>query len=310
MVKVSEVLVFSAIGLVPKALARDGGVVTVKVAVLEATPEPPLVEVGALVVLLYVPGVADVTLTLIKQFVFTPTVPPVRVMLPEPAVAVSVPPQAFVAPLGVATTSPEGSESVTASPVRATVLAAGLVIVRVRVEVPPAPMLLGAKALATVGGISTDRVAVAAAAVVVLEVSVLVVLFLTPEVVAVTFTLMLQLPKKAPTEPPERLTLPVPAVAVNVPPQPLLTPLGVATTSPAGRVSVKAMFVTPPILLFWMLKVSVEVPPTGMLVGLNDLVKVGAAAIAAGAVKALASNRMAAASSRFMVSTLPVGGGG
>ena len=41
--------------------------------------------------------------------------------------------------------------------------------------------------------------------------------------------------------PPERLTLPDPATAVAVPPQVLFNALGVATTSPAGRLSVNAI---------------------------------------------------------------------
>ena len=40
--------------------------------------------------------------------------------------------------------------------------------------------------------------------------------------------------------PPERLILPEPAIAVAVPPQVLFKALGVATTNPAGRLSVKA----------------------------------------------------------------------
>lgn len=44
----------------------------------------------------------------------------------------------------------------------------------------------------------------------------------------------------AATIPPEILIFPLPAVAVTVPPQVLLSPLGVATTKPAGKLSVKA----------------------------------------------------------------------
>lgn len=42
--------------------------------------------------------------------------PPVRLILPDPAVAVGVPLQLLVSPLGVATTNPAGSVSVTATP--------------------------------------------------------------------------------------------------------------------------------------------------------------------------------------------------
>ena len=44
-------------------------------------------------------------------------------------------------------------------------------------------------------------------------------------------------------EPPIRLTEVAPALAVNVPPQPLEAPLGVDTTSPPGSVSEKTRFV-------------------------------------------------------------------
>lgn len=52
MVKVSEVLVFNAMGLAPKTLAIDGGVLTVNVAVFEVVPVPPFVALTAPVVLL------------------------------------------------------------------------------------------------------------------------------------------------------------------------------------------------------------------------------------------------------------------
>src|SRR5919109_180352 len=45
--------------------------------------------------------------------------------------------------------------------------------------------------------------------------------------------------------PPERLTVEAPGSAVAVPPQPLPSPLGFDTTSPAGRLSAKAIEVSP-----------------------------------------------------------------
>jgi hypothetical protein len=57
-----------------------------------------------------------------------------------------------------ATTTPEGNVSLTATPASATVLAAGLVIVRVRVEVPPTAMVDGANPLVIVGGAATVKV--------------------------------------------------------------------------------------------------------------------------------------------------------
>src|SRR5437763_12820144 len=75
--------------------------------------------------------------------------------------------------------------------------------------------------------------------------TVLVVLRKLPVVVASTFTLKVQLAPPIKT-PPDRVTMLEPAVAVIVPPPPQLpdNPLGVATTSPAGSVSVKLMFPT------------------------------------------------------------------
>ena len=53
-----------------------------------------------------------------------------------------------------------------------------------------------------------------------------------------TETVQLALAAKVPAE---RLMLPEPATAVAVPPQVLFRPEGVATTRPAGRLSVKAI---------------------------------------------------------------------
>src|SRR5258708_755065 len=66
-----------------------------------------------------------------------------------------------------------------------------------------------------------------------------VLLFFTPAVVPVTFTTTVH-EALAASVPPERLAEPEPATAVAVPPHVLVNPLGVATTSPAGRVSVNA----------------------------------------------------------------------
>src|ERR1700751_988467 len=82
-------------------------------------------------------------------------VPPVRLMLVDPATSVAVPPQVFETPFGVAITSPLGSVSVNATPVSATVLAVGLVIVMVRADVPFTAMVDGLKALPMDGGATT-----------------------------------------------------------------------------------------------------------------------------------------------------------
>jgi len=75
---------------------------------------------------------------------------------------------------------------------------------------------------------------------------------------------------------PDRLTKVEPAVAMAVPPQVLLNAFGVATTRPAGRLSVNAIPVRiKPIFGLLMLKVSVVAPFSGMLAAPNALVIVG-----------------------------------
>lgn len=86
-------------------------------------------------------------------------VPPLRLMLFEPAVAVKVPPHVLVAPLGVATTTLAGRVSAKATPVAATGLAAGFVSVKLRVEIPVGAIRFGLKALLIVGGNITKIVA-------------------------------------------------------------------------------------------------------------------------------------------------------
>ena len=78
---------------------------------------------------------------------------------------------------------------------------------------------------------------------------------------------------------PERLTLPDPATAVAVPPQVLVSPLGVATTSPAGRVSVNATPVSEVEAFgLLMVKVSEVVPFSGIADAPNAFTMVGGVA--------------------------------
>src|SRR5579862_2679315 len=115
-----------------------GGSAVVRVA--EAVfPVPPLVDDTGPLTLLNTPAVLEVTCTLTMQLLLTGTDPPVRVTMFDPAVAPAVPAHVFVMPFGVATTIPAGTAgnaSVNATPVSATVFAAGLVMVKVKVEVP------------------------------------------------------------------------------------------------------------------------------------------------------------------------------
>jgi len=168
------------------------------------------------------------------------TLAPVRLMLVEPAVAVAVPPQLFVSPLGVATTKPVGSVSENATAVSVTVFAAGLPTVNVSVVVPFTAIVAGLKDLASEGGATTPRLAEAVPPVPPsVEVTRLVVLFCGPAEIPATFTEKLQellAASVAPVKPRELL----PAVAVIVPPPQLpVSPFGVEIASPAGKVSVK-----------------------------------------------------------------------
>lgn len=159
--------------------------------------------------------------------------------IPVGAVVVSVPPQTVAEAL--ATVRPVGSVSVNANPVKATVLAAGLVMVNVRDVVAFTAVDVGLKTLAIDGGATTLMLAEAVPPVPPsTEVTLPVVLFLIPAVVPVTLTENVQEELVA-SVPPERLMTPDPAVAVIVPlPQVPVSPLGVETARPAGSVSLKA----------------------------------------------------------------------
>src|SRR6478736_1788852 len=148
MVNVSDVVPFSGMLAAPKALVIDGGEATVKLA--EAVlPVPPLVEVTLPVVFVYCPEAAPVTVTLNWHWLFAAIVAPVSA-IPVGAVVVSVPPQTVAE--AFATVRPVGNVSVNATPVKATVLAAGLVMVNVSEVVAFRAMLLGLNTLAIEGG--------------------------------------------------------------------------------------------------------------------------------------------------------------
>ena len=114
--------------------------------------------------------------------------PPVKLILVDPATAVAVPLQVFDNPFGVATTSPVGRVSVNATPVSATVLAAGFVIVKVSVVVPFSGMLVGLNALAITGGATTVRTAVLLVVPVPPSVEVIALVVLTASPAAMPFT--------------------------------------------------------------------------------------------------------------------------
>lgn len=98
-------------------------------------PLPAFVDVTAPVVLVrFPPDEVTFTLTLKVHELLAGMVAPLKLTLPDAAVAVIVPPpQVPVNPFGVATIKPVGKVSVNPTPVRAAVFVAGLVIVNVRV---------------------------------------------------------------------------------------------------------------------------------------------------------------------------------
>ena len=184
------------------------------------------------------------------------TLAPERLITPVPAVAVAVPPQVLVT-LGTAATTnvpvAEGSVSLKATPVRSPATAMfGLLTVKVRVVLPFSGMLAAPNALLIVGGATTVIVAFAVLPVPALVEVTWTLLLFRPAVVPCTSTDAVQLEFGA-SDWPLRLTLEDPAAAVIVPVQLPPTLAGVATTRPAGRLSVKA---APLMVRFWLLLLS------------------------------------------------------
>ena len=225
----------------PKDLEIVGGDATTKLAVLLVVPVPPLVELIAPVVLLTVPDCVPMTFTVTVQVLEAEIAPPDRLIVVVLAAAVTDPPQVSDTPGAEATCSPLRRESLNATPVSDTVLPVGLVSVKVRVVVPFKGRLAAPKTLLIVGGATTVRLALAVRPVPPsFDVTAVVVLFLAPAAVPVTFTEKVQ-NELAATLAPVRLTTLPPAVAEIVPPPqlPLSPLLGEATASPEGSVSLK-----------------------------------------------------------------------
>jgi hypothetical protein len=130
--------------------ATVGGVSSTVREVAEVSPVPPFVD-DTVTLLLFTPVVVPVTLTENVQEAPAAKVAPERVTLPDPAPAVIVPPpQLPVTPLGVDTNRPAASVSVKLTPVSATA-AFGLLIVKLKVVVPPTPMAAAPNFLIMVG---------------------------------------------------------------------------------------------------------------------------------------------------------------
>jgi len=279
MVKVRVEVPPTAVVVGEKALLMLGGATTVSVTVLLLEPVPPSVEVTAPVVLDLVPAVLPVTFTLMVQGLLSTILPPLRLMLLLPAVAVSVTPHVLLAPFGVATTSPETRVSEKATPLKA-VPVLGLVMVNVTLVEPLSAILLAPNALLMVGGATTVRVAVLLAlpAPVSTELMAPVVLDLVPADVPVTFTPMEHEPPDA-SVPPVKLMVPEPAVYDGVPLHVLLAPFGEDTTKPAGRLSVKVTPVSAKLEFgLLMLNVKLVEPFSGIVAAPKALLMVGGVA--------------------------------
>jgi hypothetical protein len=259
----------------PKALLIVGAVATLRFAVLLVVPVPPLVDEMAPVVLESVPALVAFTFTASVHAALAATVPPAK--LTVPAAAVGVPPHVLVSPFGVATTRPDGSVSENATPVAANVLAPGFVTVNVKVVFEFSGIAVGLNALLINGGASTARLAEAGRPVPPsVDMMLPVVLFLAPAVVPVTFTTRLHELGEFASTLPDKVTVPVPAVAVIGPPHVLDTTGMGDSTKPAGKLSVKPTPVSPVAAFgFVMLNVSVVEPFNGMLAAPKIFVNVG-----------------------------------
>jgi len=231
--------------------------------------------------LFFTPAVVPVMFTAKVHEPFAGSVAPARLIADEPSVEVMVPPpQVPDRALGVATISPDGNESVNATPVSATELAAGLVMVN-EIEVEPfSGMDEAPNDVEIDDGEATLRLADAVLPVPPLvDVTTPVVLERLPEAVPVTFTEKVH-ELLAASVAAVRLTEPEAAVDTIVPPPQLpLSPLGDATTRPAGNVSVKCTPLSETVFAAGLVMVKVsEVVPLSEIEGApKDLLMVGGA---------------------------------
>src|SRR5215813_14811672 len=124
-----------------------GGPTTVMLS-LAGAAAPPSVEL-TVTELTFPPAVVPCTLTDTAQLALAASVPPDRLTVPAPPVAVAVPPHVLFR-FGVeATTSPAGRLSVNANPVSVTLLF-GLLMLMVSKVVPFNGIFVGANGLVTV----------------------------------------------------------------------------------------------------------------------------------------------------------------
>lgn len=239
-------------------------------------PVPALVAVTAPVVFTCEPAATPVMFTVNVQVLFAAIVPPVKLTFCDPPAAVIVPvPHVPLKPFGVETVSPAGNASLNATPVNARE-ALEFVIVNVREVEPPSPMEGAPNAFAMLGGVPTERLAVAVFPVPpFVEVTFPVVLVYWPETAPVTVTLNWHWPFVLMAAPVS--AIPVGAVVVNVPPHTVAEAF--ATVSPVGNVSVNATPVkaTEFAAGFVIVNVSEVVPFAATALGLNTFAMDGGA---------------------------------
>ena len=245
MLNVSVVTPLSGSTATPNALLMVGGRATMVLAAA-VLPLPPSTDPITEVTLFFTPAEVPVTVTVTVQVPLAGMVPPVRLMEVAAGAAVRVPPQVFDCTTGLATTMPVGSASVKFAPVKA------MVFVLVSVKLKVVLVLMGntdsANDLLMDGGVATTKVAVAALPLTPsvdpgsTAATLLVMLFFTPLVEPSTLTVRVHVPLPASVTFNRETDVP-PVVAVAVPPQVLLNPLGVATSNPVGRVSVNCRLI-------------------------------------------------------------------
>ena len=132
-------------------MVMAGGNATI-VKVAEAVLPLPKFDVTAVVLLFMTPGAIPTTFTLNVQDAPSASVAPVRLTVPEPAVAVmEPPPQVPLKPLGVATKRPAGRLSVKPTPLTGTAVFR-FVIVKLRLVLPLSGTVAAPNVLLIVGG--------------------------------------------------------------------------------------------------------------------------------------------------------------
>jgi hypothetical protein len=157
-VKLRFVEPFSGMLEAPKDFVITSAPTTVMDA-FEVLPVPASVEV-IVTELFFTPAVVPVTFTEIAHVALAARVPPERLTVDAPAVAVAVPPHVFESEGVLATTRPAGKLSVKARPVSAR-LEFGLLTLKVSEVVPFTATDAAPNALAIDGGVATDKFAVA-----------------------------------------------------------------------------------------------------------------------------------------------------